>query len=221
MNPGAAQARIASKRGAQRRAAILSAATEVFLEQGFEGARLDEVIRRSGGSLATLYAEFGSKERLFAAIIAKICEEIVASLPPLDQDLPGTPDEVLLAFAETYLNLLLTPASLALYRVVISESRRFPELGRAVFEAGPVRAAERLADYLSSEARRGVLIVPDPALAARQFLEMVKADLHFRALLGFEPAPSASEIEACVRAAVCTFLGGLASGQWREAVPLR
>ena len=217
MNSGSALARHTSKRGARRRAAILSAATGLFLEQGYEGARLEEVVRRSGGSLATVYGQFGSKEGLFAAIISEVCDGIVASLPPLDQAPSGTPEDVLFAFGGTYLNLLLTPASLALYRVVLSESRRFPELGRAVFEAGPARAAERLASYLSGEAARGVLVVPDASLAARQFLEMVKADLHFRALLGSEPAPSRPEIEACVRAAVRIFLRGVASERSREA----
>ncbi len=47
-------------------------------------------------------------------------------------------------FARTYVGLLLAPISLALYRVVIAESARFPQLGRAVFEAGPAIASARL-----------------------------------------------------------------------------
>ncbi|CAA9365989.1 MAG: Transcriptional regulator, AcrR family [uncultured Microvirga sp.] len=209
MNPAAAPTDKPG-RGARRRAAILAAATEVFLEQGFEGARLEEVIRRSGGSLATLYAQFGGKEGLFAAIIAGICQKMVDSLPGLDDRITRTPDEALFAFARTYLEQLLAPASLALYRVVIGEGARFPELGRAVFEAGPATAAERLAGYLRWEAERGVLVVPDPDLAARLFLEMVKGDLHVRALLASGPAPSGPEIEACVRAATRIFLDGIA-----------
>jgi AcrR family transcriptional regulator len=204
-------------RGAQRRASILAAATDVFLEHGYEGARLDEVIRRSGGSLATLYAQFGGKEGLFAAIIARICEDIVASLPGLEERAVQTPEETLFAFAKTYLEVLLTPASLALYRIVISESARFPELGRAVFEAGPATAAERLAGYLRSEAERRLLVVPDPGLAARQFLEMVKGDLHFRALLGSGPMPSRKDIDACVAAATRTFLNGIGRHRSRRA----
>lgn len=193
----------------QRRAAILKAATEVFLEHGYEGARLEEMVRRSGGSLATVYAQFGDKQGLFAAIIAEICQEIVASLPELGE--PGVEglEEVLFAFARTYLGMLLTPSSLALYRVVISESVRYPELGQAVFEAGPKKAAERLADYLCWEAERGALVVPEPDFAARQFLEMVKGDLHFRALLGSGPTPAIEEIDACVRTATRLFLDGI------------
>lgn len=204
------QVHASQMRGAQRRAAILKAATEVFLTHGYKGARLEEVVRRSGGSLTTVYAQFGGKEGLFAAIIAEICEELVASLPKFDEQATEKPEDVLFAFGSTYLGLLFTPASLALYRVVISESARSPELGQAVFEAGPSTAAERLSDYLSREVEKGALVVGDPGLAARQFLEMVKGDLHFRALLGLGPAPAIEEIDACVRAATRLFLDGAA-----------
>jgi AcrR family transcriptional regulator len=210
MNQATAQTEVTPTRGVRRRAAILRAATEVFLEHGYEGARLEEVVHRSGGSLATVYAQFGGKQGLFAAIIAEICEEIVAALPTLDEPMPDAPENVLFVFASTYLGLLLTPSSLALYRVVISEGARCPELGQAVFEAGPATAAERLAVYLRQQTERGALAIADPGLAARQFLEMVKGDLHVRALLGSGPVPSVEEIDACVRAATRVFLGGIA-----------
>ena len=199
-----------SGRAVRRRAAILSAATDVFLERGYEGTRLEEIISRSGGSLATLYAQFGGKEGLFGAIIAEICEEIVASLPLLDEAASDPPERALAAFASTYLGVLLTPTSLALYRTVVGESARFPALGRAVFEAGPAAAAARLSTYLREQTERGALAVADPNLSARHFLEMIKGDLHFRALLGSDPMPSSAEVEACVRLATRTFLGGLA-----------
>ncbi len=70
-------------RGERRRAALLEAAKAVFVEQGYAGATLDDVIAQAGGSRATLYKQFGGKEGLFAAVIAEICAEIVA---PLDDD---------------------------------------------------------------------------------------------------------------------------------------
>jgi TetR/AcrR family transcriptional regulator, mexJK operon transcriptional repressor len=194
------------KRASRRGAAILEAATHVFLERGYEGARLEDVIRRSGGSLATLYVQFGDKAGLFGAIIASICEEIISSLPKLDQRRSEKPEKVLFVFGSTYLRLLLSPVSLALYRVVIGESARFPELGRAVYEAGPATAAKRLAAYMRQQTDVRALAVADPNLGARHFLEMVKGDLHFRALLG--SAPSAQEVEACVRVATRTVIDG-------------
>jgi AcrR family transcriptional regulator len=196
-------------RGERRRLAILKAATEVFLERGYEGTTLDEVIRRSGGSRATLYELFGNKEGLFAAIIAESCDEIVAPLPEPDALTAIDPREALEALASTFLGVMLTPTNLALYRAVIAEGVRFPELGALVFRSGPLIAAERLSVYLRHQTEAGVLSVPDADLAARQFLEMIKGDLHFRALLNPSDLPSADEVDDCVGSAVTLFLEGV------------
>jgi AcrR family transcriptional regulator len=207
--------RVALSRGDRRRAAIIKAATAVFLKHGFEGTSLDEIIRRSGGSRSTLYEEFGDKEGLFAAIIGNIRETILLPLRgALEAYRPI--DEVLTAFAERFMAQIMTPASLAFYRMVIAESRRFPRLGRHVFAAGPDVAAEQLAQYLRAESRAGTVRVAQPALAARIFLEMIKGDLHTRALFAAGPLPSRSEIRACISTAVGTFLDGIRAKQKRR-----
>lgn len=197
-------------RGAARRKAMLAAATSVFLKRGFEAATLDEVIERSGGSRATLYSQFGGKEGLFAAIIEDLCAAIMA---PLAGGLEPTraPKEVLTAFAGRFLGRLLEPANVGLYRLVIGEAQRFPELGRRVFAAGPAAAAETLVAYLRAETRRGRLHVRQPDMAARVFLEMIKGDLHTRVLFGLGPAPRTAELEQTVREAVRSFLEGNAA----------
>jgi AcrR family transcriptional regulator len=196
-------------RGDRRRAALLQAATDVFLEHGFEAASLDDVIRRAGGSRSMIYEQFDDKEGLFAAIIAKLCDSITA---PLTKALSAQqpPAHVLTDFAMTFLDRLMEPAGLALYRVVIAESRRFPKLGSRVFAVGPEAAAEQLTSYLHRATRRGELHLRNPGLAARIFLEMIKGDLHTRALFGARRRPSQKEIRACVRTAVTTFLHGTA-----------
>jgi hypothetical protein len=106
------------------------------------------------------------------------------------------------------MKMLMTPDNLALYRMVIGESPRFAKLGARVFDAGPMAAAQSLAGYLDREVTRGRLALDDSNLAARHFLEMVKGDLHTRALFGVGRRPSTAEIDACVRAAVRTFCRG-------------
>jgi TetR/AcrR family transcriptional repressor of mexJK operon len=199
-------------RAESRRAALLTAATETFLEHGFAGATLEQVIAKAGGSRATLYAQFGNKEGLFAAIISDVCDRMVAAL---DAAVEGgrPPAQVLRAFGVRFATAFLEPASIALFRVAAADSGRFPELGRRVFAAGPVAAAARLADYLAGAKRRGELKMRDPALAARIFLEMITGDLHKRALFGVPPAPTLGEIEETVGAAVKIFLTGCAPPQ--------
>lgn len=195
-------------RGERRRARLLAAARQVFLEKGFEAATLDDVIAVAGGSRATLYEQFGGKAGLFAAIIAAICDDIQAPIaggPGADRD-PGTS---LGAFAQRFMDRLMEPESLALYRLVIAESRRFPELGARVFAAGPERAARSLADYLRAETLARRLVVRNVDTAVRIFLEMIKGDLHTRALFGAGQPPSRQEREATVKEAVRIFLGGV------------
>jgi AcrR family transcriptional regulator len=186
---------------------MLEAAKAVFIEQGYGAATLDEVIRRSGGSRATLYKQFGSKEGLFAAIIAEICSGIVA--PLADSDGRQEPERVLLAFGRAFMAGLMEPSGLQLYRVLIGEASRFPELAEAVYRSGPVVAAERLAAHLRRWIAEKRIAPTDPDLAARQFLEMIKGDLHFRALLRLEPPPTEAEIEICLQGGVRHFLCGI------------
>ena len=193
-------------RGDRRRAAILDAAKAVFIEHGYANASLDDVIRRSGGSRATLYRQFGDKEGLFAAIIEQISAEMVAplrSFPP-DQD----PETVLLTFGRGFMSALMEPSGLALYRVLIGEAERFPELAKAVYRSGPMVAAEQLGAHLRRWHAEKRISVPSPDMAARQFLEMIKGDLHFRALLRLD-TPRENEIDACVRGAVRLFVAGI------------
>jgi len=186
---------------------MLDAAKAVFIERGYANATLDEVIRRAGGSRATLYKQFGSKEGLFAAIIARISAEIVASLANSASD--QEPQAVLIVFGRALMAGLMDPSGLALYRVLIGEAARFPELAEAVYRSGPAVAAEQLANHLRRWITERRIHLADPDLAARQFLEMIKGDLHVRALLRLEPAPTPAEIDGCVKSAARLFLGGV------------
>ena len=192
-------------RGERRRAAILDAAKAVFIEHGYANATLDDVIRRSGGSRATLYKQFGDKDGLFAAIISDLCAEMMSRLANSSGQ---EPQAVLLAFGRAFMAGLMEPSGLQLYRVLIGEAARFPRLAESVYRAGPAVAAGQLAKHLRRWIAEKRIRVADPDLAARQFLEMTKGDLHFRALLRLEPYPTQAEIDGCVRSAARLFLEG-------------
>lgn len=187
-----------SRRGDERRAQLLDTAIAVFLEQGYAGASVDRIVQRAGGSKATLYRHFSSKADLFAAIIQELVAQMTAPIehPTIDDidNLPAT----LGAFARTYLDVLLEPRSLALYRMVMAEGGRFPDLGRVFFDKGPGRVATQLADYLRQCGLGGAGASAE--LLAREFLSLVRSDLHLRALLGVGSADSAQRGEAIERA---------------------
>jgi TetR/AcrR family transcriptional repressor of mexJK operon len=190
-----------------KRRAILDAATDLFAAGGYGAVSMDAIARSADVSKATLYAHFESKDRLFATIVQVACFEHIM---PAD-DLPDgatADEEALRAIGSRILRFFLRDRSLAIHRLVIAETVRFPELGRAFYENGPVAGGKRLAAWMAG---RPGLVVPEPELAAEQFLSLLRAGLYLRATLGLAPEPTEQAIEAVVAAAVRTFLRAFAS----------
>ena len=196
-----------SGRGKARRRAMLDAARELFLEHGFEGTSVGEVVRRSGGSLATLYACFGSKEGLFEAIIGDLTAETVAPLEAAElEDQPL--EERLRDLGQRFLALVLTPAALGAFRISVVEGAKFPDLRAAMVRTGPARMHERLSRFLADQARAGRLRVEDPDVAAHHFFALTKSESHFAAVCGEPIDLSPAQIADQVRRAVDVFLRG-------------
>ena len=188
-----------------KRQQILSAASRLFMGHGYGAVSMEAIAREAGVSKATLYAHFTGKERLFAAMIAEKMDRHAAGLTAVAgrrQDIRAE----LLAAAREHLALLLSPEAVGIYRTVIAELPRFPELGRVFFESGAGVKLDLVAEFLRRAAARGVLAVDEPHMAAGEFLAMVGAFLHLRAMLGLGAAIGASEREAVAGHAVDTFL---------------
>ncbi len=188
---------------------MLDAAAEVFMEHGFEGASVADVVRRSGGSLATLYAQFGSKEGLFEAILQEVSAQILA---PLDApEFESRPlAEALCLFGERFLGLVLCPDALRWQRLCVVEGPKHPELRQALLRTGPGRVQERLAAYLASQAEAGRLAIDDPVTAAQHYFSLIKSEYHLAAVCGEPMERSAAEVALQVERAVNVFLHGYA-----------
>ncbi len=188
---------------------ILRTAGLLFLEHGYGATSMDAVARTAGVSKATLYAHFTSKADLFSAIVGAECARAVPMVTC--QGLGGLPvAEGLFRIGRTLLDLLLSPQALGVYRVVIAESPRFPELGRAFYRAGPSRTLDALAAYLDDVHRRGELSVPDPMVAAELFWGMVRSHAHLRCLLLVDDSPDSAHRDGHVRTVVTVFMRGFA-----------
>lgn len=178
------------------------------MAQGYGAVSMDAIARAAGVSKATLYAYFSSKDQLFATIIGEACQERIAAgalLPSEVTDLRAA----LTAFGGRLLRFFLEERALAIHRVVIAESTRFPELGRAFYDNGPAALHRTVGDWLAEQNAAGRLTVPDPLMAAEQFVSMLRTCLFLRASLGLTP-PADAEIDATVDAAVTTFLKAFA-----------
>ena len=188
-----------------RREAILDAAAEVFLEEGFAAASMSAIAARVGGSKGTLYNYFKSKEALFEAYVRRHCawqqEAMFALLSP-ESDIR----EALTHFGTRFLGSVLSEFSLRNFRLVIAEAERAPEIGQAFYQAGPLSGVSRLADYIEQWARDGQLTLADPLAAAHQFIGLCQNRLLKARLCNAIPELSEEDINAEVAAAVATFL---------------
>ena len=190
-----------------RRRAFLDAATAAFLEKGYATTTLDDVIARSGGSRQTLYALFGGKQGLFEALVSERCSKIFEPLA-LGGLPERAPDDVLLDLGVRYLDTVLEPDTIGLYRVVLAEAASMRELGERFWEMGPGRTRALLAGYFARQARLGVLRLEDSEQASHEFLSMLLGPYHMQCLLGLRDRPSRDELARFVRTAVARFLDG-------------
>ncbi len=190
----------------QKHRMIIAAAAEVFMRLGYGSASMEAIAAEAKVSKQTVYNHFLSKEELFKAIIADITGTLMEPLSLRDAD-DVSPRQRLQAFAADFFALMLEPRSLALYRLIISESARFPELGASIYNAGAGKLIEVLADYLTRESRLGTLTIPDPERAAEQFVGMLSGRVQLRALLGVSKRPSPQEINSRIEHSVSAFLG--------------
>jgi len=186
-----------------KRRAILNAATELFTARGYGAVSMDAIAREADVSKATLYAHFESKDRLFATIVQSACQEHITPTGELADDAALDVEASLRAIGGRILRFFLRDRTMAIYRLVMAESARFPELGNAFYQGGPANGRRMLAAWLT---RQPGLVVPDVAIAAEQFFGLLRTDLYLRASVGLTPVPDEAAIDAVVDAAVQTFL---------------
>lgn len=158
---------------------ILAAALSVFSEKGY-GASVDDIARRAGVVKQTLYHHFGGKEALFREAIQGLAEELLVDLAPTG----GALREDLVRFARSFRAKVLSEQGLALHRMMVAESPRFPELSRAVYEAATAVAWRRLSQVLQAAMARGELRVDDPDFAAEMLLSLLAGQERSRRLHG-------------------------------------
>jgi AcrR family transcriptional regulator len=191
--------------GNAKRRQIMDGAWAVFMAAGFDGASMNDVARVAGVSKGTLYVYFDSKEKLFEALIREERRRQAERLAVFTPD-EGDVRAVLRDFGCRLMEMMVRPEHLAHVRTVIAAAGKFPQLGKAFFEAGPCFGADCLATYLRRKSEQGVLDIKDFELAAWQFLELIQAgrfkSLMFRMRDDIAPA----EIFAGVEAGVDVFL---------------
>ncbi len=175
-----------TRRGMERREALLQAADELFLQHGFDGVSLDSLVAHVGGSKASIYQFFGCKKGLLVALVQRR-HDVFFSENALPFELGDAPiKQVLSETAVKLFNGFNQPDKIAFMRLIVRESQRDPEIGRIAYELGPARGQSNMAKILSEADARGEIYCPQPyesAIMFGGFLQHIK----WRLLVGLPP----------------------------------
>jgi TetR/AcrR family transcriptional repressor of mexJK operon len=192
-----------------KRQAVLDAAATLFMAHGYGAVSMDAVAREAGVSKATLYAHFASKDRLFATIIREACRAKIAAVDVLARaDIGSTTDvgEALQEFGVHMTRFLMEAQTQAIYRVVVAECVRFPELGAAFYDSGPATFLAFFSGWLGEQMKAGRLRPADPAVAAEHFTALIRGGIYMRTSVGLPIDRADAAIERHVENVVDTFM---------------
>lgn len=201
---------IGDPRPARSRGLILDAALEHFLVHGYLASTVDGIAVEAGVAKRTVYNLFPAKDELFRAVIRRATEtaerfvaERVESEAELGEDKFDGFDDELTALARAHARAVLNPRVIATRRLLIGESRHFPELASEYFDRVPSAVLRAIALRLERYSSAGLLELTNARLAADHFAYLVLGATLDRAL--FEPGlvdPAAVDATAAAGAAV-------------------
>ena len=199
----------------ERRDAIVRAAAELFEELGYEAASMSELSKRLGGSKATLYGYFASKEELLQAVVqafstGHLSDATAGLTADLERGIAGAAAlrAALIAFGERALKVLTNDrTAAAIYRIVVAASGR-SDVGRLFHDAGPKQSVDALAALMKGAIARRELRALDPRVLAMQFLALLTAEISARICESDPPPVRPAQIRLMVERAVDLLLLG-------------
>ncbi|MBN9497426.1 MAG: TetR/AcrR family transcriptional regulator [Alphaproteobacteria bacterium] len=198
-------AQIAEVSDTAKRRQIIEGARQIFMRDGFDGASMNDITKAAGVSKGTVYAYFPSKEALFEALIRedrRIQAEQICRFSADDENVA----DVLREIARNIVDAVTRPGHMAHLRTVIAASAKFPSIGHAFYEAGPMYGAGRLAAYLDRQVSAGRLSIGDTQRAAFQFIDLCLTRPLKQMLFCVIETPDPAEMAKAIDSAIAMFM---------------
>ncbi|MFL9865724.1 TetR/AcrR family transcriptional regulator [Paraburkholderia fungorum] len=186
----------------RKRSAILDGAKTVFLREGFGLATMDDVASAAGVGKQTVYRHFKSKEALFVGLVSTMCAQEGALLASaLGEQSDGAPEAELRELGWVLARSLIEPDFLRLYRAIVAEAERLPELGQVFYENGA-----KVVRAFAAKILRKRFDESTAALRAATFVQLVLGDAYLELSIGYTvpdvDARFALQIDEAVAAAL-------------------
>lgn len=182
---------------------ILDAAEAAFLKLGFGRASVAAIATAAGTSKQTVFARFGSKERLFIAVSDALLSDRFS--PPAPRGL--TLRDSLICLASQALDAMLDPKMVMMSSIVMGEAKRSPELARLANDDATFPGRDLMRATISQAAQRGEIVCDDPRRAMLMLQDMVLASPLRAAMAGEPPLTAQARWEWAIQA-VDLFLNG-------------
>ncbi len=196
------------RRSASKRAAVVEAATDLFLRLGYAGTTMEQVAERASVSKPTVYRFFADKEAVFAEVVSdtldRYGEPFRASLTELATS--TNVERALNRVARDYIALVTRPSIVGLRRLVIGASAQLPHIASDYYERAPEQTLRALAEAFSRLDARGALRVRHPSLAAAHFAMLVIGRALDKSLFCADDPFTAAELRVQARSGVAVFL---------------
>lgn len=191
-----------------RRRQIMEAALKVFSTKGFQKATNKDIAEAAGGiSPGLIYHYFKDKQDLFFSILQERAPIVdLAAHPERLIELP--PREGLALIGRGYLSVLGSPGNIAVFRILLSEAIRFPQISEMLYKTAIVRVFGLVTRYIERQMELGRFRRADPMIATRSFIGMFIAHIMVREVFR-QPAALDTPDEEVVATAVDIFLRGM------------
>ena len=193
----------------ETRSLIIEAAAQEFQENGYAATAIAEVAQRAGVSTKTLYRLVPTKADLFTNVVTDRISQVVLEIDHT-ADVSLDPAIVLEGLAKAYGALTLEARTISINRLVLGESRHFPEIAATFYEKAILRVGEAMEKMLRRLCALGLIALEDPHEATGMLRGMMTMEPQRAAMLGQRAAPDGDAIAARAKRCAQLFLEGCA-----------
>ncbi|MDB5378551.1 MAG: TetR family transcriptional regulator [Rubritepida sp.] len=191
----------------ETRRLVIEAARHEFHASGYARASMAAVAQRAGVSTKTMYRLIPTKAELFRSVVSERISRFILALDaaayatlPIEEAL----ERVVLAFG----TLTLDEETIALYRLVLGESDRFPEIAATFYDSAVHRTTEAMEGWLRVQCGRDLIALDDVPMATGMLRGMMIMEPQRAVMMGLQAAPDSAEIAARAGACARLFLDG-------------